>query len=182
MTAVPRLEVTGHYAGAPSRAVAAILDIGIVLASFTVGLAGVDLLTRVVIGVELADDRAGPVWVAALAGWAFVYVYAGLAVAGRSVGKGIVGLRVVAADGATLSGRRALVRTLALPLSALPLGLGFLGIIVHREHRALHDLVAGTAVVYDWGIRTAELPGPLSAFLARRAGTEYTSRSPVAGE
>lgn len=178
---VPRLRVSGHYAGAASRAAAAVLDIGIVLGSFTVGLAGVDLLTRVVFGVELTGDRAGPISVAALAGWAFTYVYASLAVAGRTIGKGIVGLRVVTADGSTLPARRALVRTISFPLSALPLGLGFAGIVVHGEHRALHDLIAGTAVVYDWGGRAAELPAPLSAFLARKTGADYSSRPPIAG-
>jgi uncharacterized RDD family membrane protein YckC len=178
MTVVPRLRVTGHYAGAVSRAASAALDIAIVLASFTAGLAGVDLLTRVVFGVSLATDPAGPVSSVALALWAFLYVYASLAIAGRTPGKGIVGLRVVAADGSTLSGRKALARTLAFPLSALIAGLGFAGIVLQREHRALHDLIAGTAVVYDWGGRVAELPGPLSEFLARRAGAEYSSRPP----
>lgn len=182
MTAAPRLEVTGHYAGAPSRAVAAVLDIVTVVGLFTVGLAGVNLLMRVVFGVELAGNRAGPVWGVALAGWAFGYVAVSLAIAGRTLGKGIVGLRVVDADGATLSARRAVVRTLAFPLSVLPLGLGLLGIVAQREHRAWHDLLAGTAVVYDWGTRTAELPGPLTAFLARRAGAEYASRPPPGGE
>jgi hypothetical protein len=54
--------------------------------------------------------------------------------------------------------------------------------VVQREHRALHDLIAGTAVVYDWGSRTAELPGPLSEFLARRAGVEYTLRPTKGGD
>jgi hypothetical protein len=35
---------------------------------------------------------------------------------------------------------------------------------VQREHRALHDLIAGTAVVYSWDARAARL-----RFLAREA-------------
>lgn len=181
MTVVPRLQVTGHYAGAVSRAASAVLDIGIVIGSFIAALAGIDLLARVVLGVSLASDPAGPVSTGVLAAWAFLYVYTSLAIAGRTPGKGIIGLRVVAANGATLSGRKALLRTLAFPLSALVAGLGFAGIVFQREHRAMHDLLAGTAVVYDWGDREAELPGPLSEFLARRAGAEYTSRTPPAG-
>lgn len=178
MTDVPRLRVTGHYAGAASRAAGAVLDVAIVFATFTVGVWAVDLLTRVLFGTELTGDRAGPLSIIALALWSFLYVYVSLAIAGRTVGKGIVGLRVVGADGSTLTARQALVRTVTFPLSVLFFGLGFLGIIVQREHRALHDLIAGTAVVYDWGGRAAELPGPLSAFLARRAGTEYTTPPP----
>jgi hypothetical protein len=47
----------------------------------------------------------------------------------------------------------------AFPLSVLPLGLGVVPIAFHREHLALHDLIAGTAAAYDWGERPAELPG-----------------------
>jgi phage shock protein PspC (stress-responsive transcriptional regulator) len=35
---------------------------------------------------------------------------------------------------------------------------------VGREHRALHDVIAGTAVVYGWDARAARL-----RFLAREA-------------
>ena len=42
-------------------------------------------------------------------------------------------------------------------------------ILFHRQHRALHDLVARTAVVYDWGEREAQVPVPLTRFLERRA-------------
>lgn len=174
MTLPHRLNVTGHYAGAVSRAAAAVLDILIVVGSFTAGLAGLDLLSRVVLGEPIAANRAGLAAVVALVVWAFVYLYVGQAIAGRTIGMGIVGLRVVGADGTALTARRALIRTLAFPLSALILGLGFAMILVQREHRALHDLIAGTAVVYDWGGREAEVPGPLSEFLTRRAGAEYS--------
>jgi hypothetical protein len=60
-------------------------------------------------------------------------------------------------DGSDASGRRAVVRTLALPLSFLLLGLGFLGIVLGDKRRALHDVIAGTAVVYSWDARAARL-------------------------
>lgn len=172
MTAPRRLDVTGHYAGAVTRAAGGVLDIGIVLAAFAAGVAGLDLLSRVVIGGSIVNDPSGPASIVALVLWAFFYMCISLAIAGRTPGKAIVGIRVVTADGAPLSNRRALIRTLAFPLSALLFGLGFLGIVVHRERRALHDLLGGTAVVYDWGDRPAELPAPLSEFLARRAGSD----------
>ena len=55
------------------------------------------------------------------------------------------------------SGRRAVVRTLALPLSFLFLGLGFAGILLGDRRRALHDVIAGTAVIYSWDARAARL-------------------------
>ena len=60
-------------------------------------------------------------------------------------------------DGTDASGRRAVVRTLALPLSFLFLGLGFAGILLGDRRRALHDVIAGTAVIYSWDARAARL-------------------------
>ena len=49
------------------------------------------------------------------------------------------GVRVVRSDGADSGARRAVVRTLALPLSFLIFGLGFVGILLGRRRRALHE-------------------------------------------
>ena len=76
----------------------------------------------------------------------------------------LLGLQVVRAHGTRLDPWRGWVRSLTFPLGFLTLGLGFLGILVHREHRALYDLIAGTAVVYAWDARAAQL-----RFLARQA-------------
>jgi uncharacterized RDD family membrane protein YckC len=42
-------------------------------------------------------------------------------------------------------------------LNFLLFGLGFLGILVGGKRRALHDVIAGTAVVYSWDARVARL-------------------------
>jgi hypothetical protein len=76
----------------------------------------------------------------------------------------VLGVRVVRADGNRLDPWRGAVRALVFPLSFLFFGLGFLGILVQREHRALHDLIAGTAVIYAWDARAARI-----RFLAREA-------------
>jgi uncharacterized RDD family membrane protein YckC len=81
----------------------------------------------------------------------------------------IVGLRIVSRAGEPLSGRRAFLRVLTLPLSLVLLGLGLLGIVFDRERRALHDLIAGSTVVYDWGDRMATMPTPLARWLAQHA-------------
>ena len=165
-----RLSVSGHYAGPVTRAASAALDVAIITTSYTLGIAGLTFLIGVFSSRSFGDFNGnGPLAIGALAVWAFVYSFASHAVAGRTLGKGIVGIRVVAADGSPMSVRQALVRTLAFPLSALLFGIGFLMILVQREHRALHDLIAGTSSVYDWGERSAEIPGPLSAFLARQS-------------
>ncbi|MFC5264740.1 RDD family protein [Kribbella qitaiheensis] len=173
-----RLTITGHYAGAVSRAAAAVLDVLIVFASFTLGLAGLDLLTTAFLNTSIKEDSSAPPATAALLIWAFCYAFGSLAITARTPGKAIVGLRVVRADGGTVRPRRAFVRVCVFPLSVLLLGLGFVLIVFQREHRALHDLIAGTAVVYDWGERPAELPGPLSDFLIRANATSDSAELP----
>jgi uncharacterized RDD family membrane protein YckC len=161
-----RLTVTGHYAGAVSRATATLLDLLFIVASYTLGLAGINLLTTAFFGRSIVKESSTGASVALLV-WGFVYSFVFLAVTARTPGKAIVGLRVVRADGSTVRPGRAFLRVLFFPLNILTLGIGFLLILFQHEHRALNDLLAGTAVVYDWGERPAELPGPLSDFLRR---------------
>jgi uncharacterized RDD family membrane protein YckC len=104
--------------------------------------------------------------------WAIFYCAYPVAAGGRTFGMAIAGLRVVSADGRTVGGRQAVVRILALPLSFLTLGLGFLLILLRRDGRALQDLIGGTAVVYAWDARAARL-----RFLAR-SGADPVSESP----
>jgi uncharacterized RDD family membrane protein YckC len=80
-----------------------------------------------------------------------------------------MGVRVVAADGSvSLRSGQAAVRVITYPLSFIIFGIGLLGIVFGKERRAWHDHFAGTAVVYDWGSRTARLSTPLAAWLERK--------------
>ena len=78
-----------------------------------------------------------------------VAVYATLAhaLAGATLGKWILGLRVVGPDGAKPSLARSTTRSLLAVVSAALLGLGFLLALFTRSGRALHDLLARTWVV-----------------------------------
>jgi uncharacterized RDD family membrane protein YckC len=108
-------------------------------------------------GRDIAWNR-GDIWVVIACGaWEFVYFAYCWAASGRTVGMALFGVRVVRDDGSDASGRRAVVRTLALPLSFLFLGLGFVGIVLGGQRRALHDVIAGTAVIYSWDARAARL-------------------------
>ena len=100
--------------------------------------------------------------------FAVVYTTTLHTVAGQTIGKSMVGVRVVAAaDGALLTVGPALLRHLAYLLSALPLGFGFLMAGLRRDKRALHDLIAGSRV--EWlvsrrrlsrRVAAARTPGP----------------------
>ncbi|MBW3605321.1 MAG: RDD family protein [Actinobacteria bacterium] len=162
-------DVTGHYAGPVTRLVAHVLDVAVAAGAFTFTSGALSsLLTTVGVPVD-EITRGGVLFVAAFIAWLFLYWWAGTAVAGRTPGMAVVGLRIVTREGLPLSGRRASVRVLVLPLSIALLGLGLIGIVVDRERRGLHDVAAGSTVVYDWGDRKATLPTPLARWLARHA-------------
>lgn len=68
---------------------------------------------------------------------------------GKSLGKMLTGLRIVKADGNPPSLSSLLMRHLVgYPLTVLTFGLGFLLSVFNQKGRALHDLLAGTVVVY----------------------------------
>ena len=67
---------------------------------------------------------------------------------GQTLGKMAVGIRVVSAEPAeSLDVGRAILRTFLWLVLAIPGGLGFLTALVTRDHRGLHDRVAGTRVI-----------------------------------
>jgi uncharacterized RDD family membrane protein YckC len=81
----------------------------------------------------------------------FVFFWSWL---GYTPGKGLLGLRIVRQDGQPLSAGRALLRYLAYWISAIPLFLGFIWILVDRQHEGWHDKIANTHVVYILGDRS----------------------------
>jgi uncharacterized RDD family membrane protein YckC len=70
---------------------------------------------------------------------------------GKTPGKKIMGIRIVTyRDRQEFGYGKALLRCLlGYTVSALLLGLGFVLVAFHKEKRGLHDLIAGTCVVYD---------------------------------
>ena len=136
-------------------------------------IGGLVLAAQVVTSTDLSVSQSESwLWLAGLALWYFLYHFVSLMIAGRTLGKWLVGMRVVMRDGSPIIKKAAFIRPLTFPLSFLVFGLGFVGILIEAERRALHDRLAGTVVVYDWGDRPAELPGPLSRWMARRESPE----------
>ena len=152
----PRPAVSRDLAGLGQRgalAVAAVLNLGVVAVVRGRDRACVlpaSYRAQRSTGGPCRDSRPGDIWVIiAYAVWAFIYFAYSWAASGRTAGMTLFGVRVVRDDGTDVSGRRAVVRTLSLPLSFLFLGLGFTGILLGDRRRALHDVIAGTAVIYS---------------------------------
>jgi uncharacterized RDD family membrane protein YckC len=147
----------GKYAGFVSRFAAFAADVGVSAGVFMLTLAAISLAARVLTGKDITWNK-GDIWVViAYAAWGFVHFAYCWAASGRTAGMALFGVRVVTDDSTDASGRRAVVRTLALPLSFLFLGLGFAGILLGDRRRALHDVIAATAVIYSRDARAARL-------------------------
>jgi uncharacterized RDD family membrane protein YckC len=155
--AAARASLQGHYAGFASRFAAYAADIGASTVAFMLFLAATSFAVSVLTGKSINWSR-NDVWAGiAYVAWLFIYFAYSWAASGKTLGMALLGVRVVRADGSDADGRTAVVRTVALPLSFLLLGLGFIGIFLGRQRRALHDVIAGTVVIYSWDARAARL-------------------------
>jgi uncharacterized RDD family membrane protein YckC len=104
-------------------------------------------LARAVWGASTADD-ATLHGIVALFTLLFMAAYTTTlhALNGQTIGKSLVGARVVAADGTPLTAGPAFLRHLAYGASIGSLGFGFLMAGLRRDKRALHDLITGSRV------------------------------------
>ncbi|MGH3154475.1 MAG: RDD family protein [Streptosporangiaceae bacterium] len=161
---VDLVSLQGRYAGSVSRFLAYVIDLVVSAALFALGLAATSFVAQVVTGHSITWNRSNIAVAVIFAAWEFFYFGYSWAASGRTFGMAALGVRVVRMDGTGLTPWRGIVRALVFPLSFLLFGLGFLGILVQHEHRALHDLIAGSAVIYAWDARAARL-----RFLAREA-------------
>jgi uncharacterized RDD family membrane protein YckC len=147
----------GHYAGFASRFLAFAVDVVIMTAGFLLILAAINFVADIVTGKATHFGRYDTWVVVGYVVWAFIYFAHWWGLNGKTPGGGLFGVQVLTDDGRDVSGRRAIGRALAFPLSFLILCLGFLGILLGDRRRALHDVIAGTVVVYSWDARAARL-------------------------
>jgi uncharacterized RDD family membrane protein YckC len=155
----------GEYTGSVSRFAAYLIDLVASTVIYWVALQFVSFVVQIVTGSPVSFHRNNIAVVIIYVAWQFIYFGFQWAADGSTWGMALAGVQVVRADGTGLHHWQGWVRSLTFPLGFLTLGLGFLGILVQREHRAVYDLIAGTTVVYAWDARSARL-----RYLARQAG------------
>jgi uncharacterized RDD family membrane protein YckC len=161
--AQPVPALVGHYAGAVSRGIAFLLDVFLSIAIYTVAVGGgLWVLGLITDGDIDRGDIPGWLWGLGLATWLAIYFGYCWMVSGKTPGKAVVGLRIVAGDGSPLTPNHALIRLVIYPISVLLWIVMLIAVAVGLKRRALHDRVADTVVVYDWDARAARL-----RFLAR---------------
>jgi uncharacterized RDD family membrane protein YckC len=137
----------GLRAGFISRAVASGTDVVLVLCIYVVAVVLVSIAWDLFFSTSISV-AAPPHWLSELLVWTFLVVYltAGWWSTGRTLGKQMLGLRVVRSDGSPLRFWRALFRAL-LCASFFPV---LLLALVNRRNRGLEDVATGTVVTYDW--------------------------------
>ncbi|MGA1201800.1 MAG: protein kinase domain-containing protein [Planctomycetota bacterium] len=122
-------------AGLFVRGCAAVLDVAPVMILFTL-----ILLLR----IRLGGAHPGLIFLMSYS----AYLALTHALWGRTLAKTVLGLKVVRTDGRSVGPLRALARALLFWASVLPLGFGLWIVPFQRSKRALHDLLAGTRVIY----------------------------------
>ncbi len=161
----------GYYAGFTSRAVALVIDYLIIF------LVGTFIIGTMTFFIDLAAVQRFIQWVnsilpgfdqlfigltsARFAGVLFLLVNYGYFVfffstTGQTIGKSIMGLRVVTLGGHRMGVKRSFIRALCYAVSLAPLGLGFLWVLGHDQRQAWHDRIARTYVLYVWDARYEE--------------------------
>ena len=137
------------YAGAATRALGLAIDTGIVYGSLLLITAAI---AAVISAFSKGDEHAGTVVLALGATtWALVaaiYLLVFWSGAGRTPGMSFVAIRMISGDGENVRPGQAFRRLIWMPISALPLMLGFAGILFHPERSGWPDRRAGTVVCY----------------------------------
>ncbi|MGA9371297.1 MAG: RDD family protein [Solirubrobacterales bacterium] len=145
----PRREGRPIYAGAFSRALSLGIDAGLVYGSLLLISAAIAAL---VAAFSRGDQHGGTVVIAlGFVAWsviAITYLVVFWSGAGRTLGMSFLAIRMLSEDGEPVRPGQALRRALWLPIAALPLLLGFAGVLFDRERRGWPDRRTKTIVCY----------------------------------
>jgi uncharacterized RDD family membrane protein YckC len=136
--------VPGRPAGVWRRGAALAVDLIVAAILWKVGAQLALGLTRIAPRLDLVAEAFGRTWQLVVPAAYFVLSHG---TGGQTVGKHLLGVRVVDEGGAPIGYLRALGRCLATAAAAIPFGLGLAVAGLRRDRRGLHDFLAGTRVV-----------------------------------
>jgi uncharacterized RDD family membrane protein YckC len=138
-----------EYAGLATRTVAFGVDAAIINAVAWAVAAVVALGLSLLKVPDTVTTVLAVIGAVIAVGWSVAYFAFFWSSTGQTPGNRLLGIRVLRAGSAEpLHAGRAVLRVLALALSALLLFAGFLMILIDAQRRALHDLLVGSVVIY----------------------------------
>ena len=150
-----RIVLEGSAAGFVSRLIAFNIDVGLVVLMI-VATSSLTQLVAIILPSWLLFTKVLPSLIAAIvAVIPPAYFFLSVAITGKTVGKGVMGLRIVRAGGGRLSPARSFVRALSYLVSLMLVGSGFLWVLIDRDRRGWHDMLAGSRVIYE--LRSTQL-------------------------
>ena len=179
----------GMYAGFVTRAVALMIDIALISVAVLAINALIGLPVAFFTGIDLnkcaqmTDPRAAAkvvcvtinlIWVGVALLASPIYFITLFATIGQTIGKAVMGVRVVRLDGRAMTFKTGTVRWLGYFVSVITLGLGFFWVIVDSRRQGFHDRMANTSVIYAWRATGSER-------LVARVRTFFSKRRPSSG-
>jgi uncharacterized RDD family membrane protein YckC len=139
--------IQGQRAGVVSRALANVVDVAVVVLLLSSGYVAVAAARYLVNPASFRFPSPGFAFVLLLGlGVQALYFTVSWAVAGRTYGDAVLGLRVVNFRGTRMRWAGALLR--ALFCVVFPIGL--LWVLVSGQNRSVQDVLLRTSVIYDW--------------------------------
>ena len=156
----------GQYAGFVSRMLAILVDLLLVIVTLIVVGLTIQLIFRflnldtffsnIVSDLEERFNLVGSVvrLLTGLGSFYFIffmyYVTLHTVAGGITIGKALMGLRVVRMDGVPLNIGRSTRRYVTFILATLPFFLGLFWVIWDDRRQGWHDKLSNTCVIYDW--------------------------------
>jgi uncharacterized RDD family membrane protein YckC len=146
----PGHEAETNQVGLVTRALAGVVDLALISALLSIGFG---ILASIIPAVSGGSDGLS-IWGVLTFGVAGYLIGGSIfaafwALVGQTPGMRFLSIHHDAGGSQEIGLRRALKRLVAVPLSLLPMGLGFFAILLSPERRGWHDRIAGTTVLYD---------------------------------
>jgi|GEM_PF-496276 len=163
--------LVGQYAGFVTRAVGLIVDILVVIVTIFVLYWTISLPLIFFLGIEPSNCLTGQIrittaytrqtstlicgaaniaWLLVTLGAAPVYFTFFVSATGQTIGHYLMGVRVVRLDGHRMTVWGSFVRYVGMILALIPVGLGYLWVLIDDRRQGWHDKLARTCVVYAW--------------------------------
>jgi len=166
-----QLNLIGHYAGFVSRLIAFSIDtvfislVAFIVTWFINSLVEILHIMPMLDFIEKQFPQVTPIiarFVGPVSAGFLIFLFTVLYhvllwyFTGQTVGKALMGMRIVPLNGGRIPLWRAFLRYFSYYLSGLVLGLGFFWIIVDNRRMGWHDKLAQTCVLYTWEARPDE--------------------------
>jgi uncharacterized RDD family membrane protein YckC len=164
------------YAGLVTRTVALAMDAAALTVGFAVASGVVGLILSLFTAVEVSSPGAV---LGVAGGWTLVvvsYFILFWTLTGATPGMRLMRMQVVDGRGVPPGLGRSALRMVGAVLAAIPLFAGYLLVLVDDRRRGLHDMIAGTVVVYATGEPDEEEPQSSSS---SRAFATASRREPT---